>query len=142
MHSFCKSKHSRQRFPSGISFIFSFALQSACARLEKCVCFSDFGSFHTFERTLRILRSTPLPLIPQNLSLTGLVVIIIVTEAIISSHSWQGICKAIWFVHLLTQLYHHHLPILQGILSVRMQCSLDLSFSDILYSIYENEKPP
>lgn len=48
------------------------------------------------------------PLNPQNLSLTGLAVIISITEAIISSHSWQGICKAIWFVHLLTQLYHYH----------------------------------
>lgn len=49
------------------------------------------------------------PLNQQDLSLTGLVVITIISRAIISSHSLQGICESIWFVCLLMRLHQHHL---------------------------------
>lgn len=45
----------------------------------------------------------------QDLLLTGLVVITIISRTIISSHSLQGICEPIWFVRLLKQLQQHHL---------------------------------
>lgn len=86
-----------------------FPPPSMCQAGEMCVLLCDFGRSCTCERPLRIMRYISLPLNQQNLSLTGLVVIIIITEAIISSQSLQDIYKAIWFVHLLIRLYQHHL---------------------------------
>lgn len=40
----------------------------------------------------------------QDLLFTGHVVLTIISRAIISSHSLQGICEPIWFVRLLKQL--------------------------------------
>lgn len=83
-----------------------------CEAWKMCVLLCDFIRSCTCERTLCITRYISLPLNQQNFSVTGLVVIIIITEAITSSHSSQDICKAIRFAHLLTiylQLYQYHL---------------------------------
>lgn len=75
---------------------------------QKGALLCDFGRSFVCERTQSIMRCTFLPLTQQTLSLTGLMFIIIITEAIISSHPLQDICKAIRFVYLLIQLDQHH----------------------------------
>lgn len=57
-------------------------------------------------RTACFIWYTSFPVNQQDLSLTGLAVITIIVWAIISL---QGICKAIWFMHLLIQVQQHRL---------------------------------
>lgn len=75
--------------------------------LEKCVCFCLIFADNLCVKGHSVWIFFPLN--QQNLSHSGLVVIITITAAIISSHSSQDICKAIWCVHLPIQLYQHYL---------------------------------